>query len=739
MRVRGPTLSLGGTAIPGRLEDPTVDLFDGNGARLAANDNWRSAQEPEIAASALAPTDNREPAIIASLNPGNYTAIVRGNNGTRGVALIEMYDLDQPPQADGSTLYLAQMRAQAGTVSTGSGSATLRLAGDQASAVLSFNFTNLSSAVTGIHIHGPGGMILFDLDDAIAQPDGNYTWVFRPVGTMSVADILAALRSGQVYFNIHTSNHPTGEISGFFNFSTGGQSAPAPTPPPALPGGTPTATDAARFLEQSTFGPKTAQRAQVRAQGFEAFLNEQFNAPPSYLLPLVDASGVNPPAFAQVQDAFWNRAIAAPDQLRQRVAFALSEILVVSADSAGLGNEGVGLATYYDVLVRDAFGNFRTLLGDVTLNPTMGRFLDMLRNAKADPARGTLPNENFARELLQLFSIGLYRLHPDGSLALSSLNLPIETFGQEAILGLSQVFTGWTFFHTGTPRWYGVAPNYRLPMISVASQHETAAKTILDGVALPANQSAREDLDSALDTIFAHPNVGPFVCQQLIQRLVTSNPSPGYVHRVASVFNDNGQGVRGDMRAVVRAILMDYDARGAVRTGQGYGHLREPVLRLTSLLRAFDASTPSGVFNITGYSALGQTPLRAPTVFNFFSPDYQAPGAIAAANLKSPEFEITTETTVTTIANYLRTAINTGLGPSTNRATLNLSYELSIAGDSAQLVDHLNGVLMASEMAPDMRTILINTLERIPATNAAERVRTAVYLIVTSPDYVIQK
>ncbi len=273
----------------------------------------------------------------------------------------------------------------------------------------------------------------------------------------------------------------------------------------------------------------------------------------------------------------------------------------------------------------------------------------------------------------------------------------------------------------------------------MASQHETAAKTILDGVTLPANQTAPKDLDDALDTIFAHPNVGPFVCQQLIQRLVTSNPSPGYVYRVASIFNNNGQGVRGDMRAVVRAILMDYDARGALRTGQGYGHLREPVVRLTSLLRAFNATTPERPIQHHRLLRARADPLRAPSVFNFFSPDYQAPGAIAAAHLKSPELQITTETTVVTIANYLSTAINTGLGPSSNRATLNLTYELSIATNSAQLVDHLNGVLMASEMSPAMRTILINTLDQIPTSNPTERVRTALYLIVTSPEYVVQK
>jgi len=352
------------------------------------------------------------------------------------------------------------------------------------------------------------------------------------------------------------------------------------------------------------------------------------------------------------------------------------------------------MPAYVDVLVRGAFGNFRDLLQDITLNPAMGRYLDMLRNNKANAARGTIPNENFAREILQLFSIGLYRLNLDGSLTLDSQGIPLATYDQDAVLGLSATFTGWYFAQSGTPVWNGVTPNYRLPMVNVASHHETAAKNILDDVMLSAGQTAEQDLGIALDTIFNHPNVGPFLCRQLIQRLVTSNPSPGYVYRVASIFNNNGQGVRGDLRAVVRAILMDYDARGPVKTGQGEGHYREPVVRLTNLLRAFRASTPTATFYVTGASALGQVPLQAPTVFNFFAPDYSAPGAIAAAGLKSPELEITTETTVITIANFLRSAINSGLGPAANRITLNLTNEQTLAADPAMLVDHLDRLLL---------------------------------------------
>jgi uncharacterized protein (DUF1800 family) len=454
----------------------------------------------------------------------------------------------------------------------------------------------------------------------------------------------------------------------------------------------------------------------------------------------VDASGVNPPTITQTRDAWWTHAIAGPDQLRQRVAFALSEILVVSNTTGNLGEQPGALPTYYDVLVRGAFGNFRQLLEDITLNPAMGRYLDMLRNDKANAARTRIPNENFARELMQLFSIGLYRLNLDGSMTLDAAGFPIETYGQEAILGTAAVCTGWTFFQANTPYVFNPPANWRSPMVNVPTRHSTDAKTILDGVMLPANQSAAEDLKTTLDTVFNHPNVGPFICRQLIQRLVTSNPSPGYLYRVASVFNNNGQGVRGDLQAVVRAILMDYDARGSAKTTQGAGHVREPVIRLTNLLRAFGATSPDGRFSIRGANAnLGQEAMHSPTVFNFFSPDYSAPGAIAEAGLKSPELEITNETTVVTVANYLRTGINGGLGPSTARVTLNLSNEIAMAANPPQLVDHLNTLLMASNMSPAMRSVLINAVTQIPVTNPTERVRTAIYLLINSPEFAVDK
>src|SRR5205085_1841882 len=423
------------------------------------------------------------------------------------------------------------------------------------------------------------------------------------------------------------------------------------------------------------------------------------------------------------------------DQLRQRVAFALSETLVVSINSAGLGNAPFALPAYYDVLVRDAFGNYRQLLEDITLNPAMGAYLNMLQNDKANPARGTSPNENYARELMQLFSIGLYNLNLDGSLTLSSSGFPIATYGQNEILGTAAVLTGWTYAQPGAanPVFFPGAQDWRDPMINIASHHQTTAKTILNGVTLPANQTAAQDLKTMLDTIFNHPNVGPFICRQLIQRLVTSNPSPGYVYRVASAFDDNGHGVRGDLKAVVRAILLDYDARGPNKTGQGAGKLKEPALRLTSLYRGLSNTPADGVYSFWLADEFGQIPLFSPTVFNFFSPDYSAPGAIALAGLASPEFQITTETTVVEQANTIYAALFWQDIP------LDLSFEETMAADPSALVDYLNRVFMSGAMSSEMRTVLTDTITKLPADDAEQRVLSALWLVLNSPEYVIDK
>src|SRR3954470_3656975 len=488
VRARGPSLFLNGVPIAGRLMDPAIELRDANGALIKANDNWRTDQQAEIAASSIAPTDDHEPAVVWTLAPGNYTTIVRGVNNTTGIALVEMYDLDQPPSADGSTLYLTELRPQGAATSQGSGTATLKLASDGKSAVISYTYSNLTGPITGMHVHASDGTILFDIDAATPQPDGSLIWVFGQVGNFSAADILNLIRGGQTYVNIHTALYPSGEIKGFFNLSTGAQTAPVPSPPPALPAGTPTVAAAGRFLSQATFGATDALISQVQSQGYDAFLNAQFAAPMTSHLAFVDAAFAalpspspspsatpNQPTLTMTNDAWWTNAIAGQDQLRQRVAFALSETLVVSINSAGLANRPFALPAYYDVLVRDAFGSYRQLLEDITLNPAMGAYLNMLQNEKANPSRGTLPNENYARELMQLFSIGLYNLNLDGSLTLSSTGFPIATYNQDAVLGTAAVLTGWTYAQPGvaTPVFRPAVPNWRDPLINIASRHET--------------------------------------------------------------------------------------------------------------------------------------------------------------------------------------------------------------------------------------------------------------------------
>jgi len=617
----------------------------------------------------------------------------------------------------------------------GSGTATLKLAGDEASAVIAFSYSNLSSSVTGVHVHGPANLgqsagILFDVDAAPRRADGTYLWTFVPVGTNSVADIVAAIKAGRTYFNVHTTNNPTGEILGFFNLSGGSQSVPTPTPPPPLSSGTPTAEDASRFLNQCTFGATTALIQKVQQQGFNAFLSEQFLLSATSHLAFFD-NQPQPAGRDDVMNSWWTIAMTAPDQLRQRVAFALSEILVVSFNNGALANDPVSIAAYADILANDAFGNYRQILQDVTLSPTMGVYLDMLRSDIADPSTGSHPNENYPRELMQLFSIGLFRLNIDGSLALDADGLPIPTYDQSEVSGLAAALDGWTF--AGSADFWNGDPNYRAPMISFQEHHTPEAKKILNGVIIPAGQTAQGDLQQALDTIFNHPNVGKFIGRELIQRLVTSNPSPGYIYRVAQAFDNNGSGVRGDMQAVIRAVLLDYDARGASKTGPGAGKEKEPVIRLTNLYRSITNNPAHGIYSFYLADEFGEVPFNSPTVFNFFTPDYVAPGAIASAGLLSPEFQITTETTVVEQANTIYAALFWQNIP------LDLTQEEALAADPAALVDHFNATLMNGVMSSEMRTVLIGTIGQLPSDDPQERVLSALWLIFNSPEYVVEK
>ena len=758
VRALGPSLA---AAVPGALANPSMELKNASGQTVASSDDWSSANAAQITGYGLAPTNVLDSALVASLAPGSYTAIVRGVNAGEGVGLVEVYDVDPAAIVPaGGTLYLSSLRPPAGVISAAAGSAALQVNAAGTSALLSVDYGNLTSPITSAHLEGPGGVNVFDLSPLVRQLDGTYLWTFAPAGSYSVAQILALLQSGQVTLRVYTSTNPSGELVGSFSASAAGSSFTVPPDPPALPSGPPSDADAARFLSQAAFGatggPATdpASVQAVMQKGYGTWLNEQFALPASTLLPLqppLNTDG-SAPNKNSAYYGWWKLSVTAPDQLRQRVAYALSQILVVSTESSNLNNQPYAIAAYYDVLLNGAFGNFRTLLEQVTLNPGMGEFLDMLKNKKGTTT--TNPNENFAREVLQLFSVGLYQLHPDGTLKLDSRGLPVATYAQDVIKGFARVFTGWTYSNAGTN--FNAGPTYPVsvttPMVIFPAQHEPGSKLLLNGVTLAAvttatADTANKDLKDALDNIFNHPNVGPFLARQLIQRLVASNPSPAYVYRVAKVFDNNGSGVRGDLRAVVRAILTDYEARTTTNLAfPGAGRLLEPVLRVSKAVRALGGKSVNGTW-LVGFldSTLGQTPLASPTVFNFYAPDYAAQGDIAEAGLVSPEFGITNDSTIVTTASYFRQLAFDGIGGSGNdRVRLDYSPFLADAGSNpGLLVDRLNLMLMSNQMPAPMRDRVVAALNLVNAGTTAdlqlERVRTAVYLILASPQFSAQR
>lgn len=798
-------------------------------------------------------------------------------------------------------------------------------------------------------IQGMAGRILFDLD--ATQPDvyGNYTWAFTASLSHSVADLLAAIEGGYAQFNLRTLSYPGGEIGGAF-VPVGGSQFFVP-PGPSVPAELTISSDPAiakpeivRFLQQATFGARHDSDGAapwdpdsieaVQALGYQAWVNSQLALPagpnpetlnvvpmpptaiyatpatgrltPNALVPTYFGSGPlcsfireyyqrypvsstdtggNSQNSDEIWRAWWATMVKAPDQLRHRMAFALSQIVVVSEEGE-LDENSRAVAHYYDLLYYHGLGNFRSILERVTLNPSMGIYLDMLGNKKPNPSSGYIPNENFAREILQLFSIGLMRLHPDGTPVLSLAGLPVPTYEQDNVVGFAHTFTGWNY--------PGSSSDKITPMTPRASDHDTGAKLLLDEAMLPALSPATVDscnaeLAAAIDIIFHHPNTGPFVCRQLIQRMVTANPSPAYVYRVASVFNDNGSGVRGDLSAVARAILLDPEARNQLpRSQPGFGHLKEPVVRATQMLRAFKAFSyaernfgstldlgsvicatqanidllqplPTTDFTIgtattpytvvDGYplaagnvilvksqtvpaengiylfsangspltrwesadsaaevnqayiriaagtnagktyrqtaavvtvgvsdqtwveqaaanprrrlwgmgstnSGLNQTPLRSPTVFNFFEPNYTLLGKTGDNGLYAPEFQITTETTVINAGNWFydltRYNSSNAAGPFTagqgadhgdpvkRDIKLDLTYERSIASDSGLLLDRIAGLTLSRPLDPRLRTLMANYLETLPEATDADRMKRigeALYLFSLTPEF----
>ncbi|WP_157817686.1 DUF1800 family protein [Candidatus Thiodictyon syntrophicum] len=512
------------------------------------------------------------------------------------------------------------------------------------------------------------------------------------------------------------------------------------------------AAEAVRLLTQATFGPTKPDLAQVMLQGQTAWIDAQLGAAPTThadaLATVRGASGT--PGNRELRVRAWlDRAVTAPDQLRQRVAFALSEILVVSDTQPALAtNEGeLGLVDYYDLLVRGAFGTYRDLLGAVTLHPVMGQYLNMAGNRKADPVLGTVPDENFAREILQLFALGLWQLGPDGTRVLDAEGNPVPSYTQAEVMQFARVFTGWDFaVQSG-------ADKYRRPLVLDPAQHEDGPKTLLGGESLPAAQGGAADLEQALDNIAAHPNLPPFIARQLIQRLVTSNPSPAYVGRVAAAFADSG----GNLGETLRTLLLDPEARDGTpdpldglaaanpelaSPGPAYGKVREPLLALTALWRGLGIDPAAIRLRLDQLTPLGQVPLSAPSVFNFFKPDHQHPGEIADLGLYSPEFEAIDEKQVIGAATVID---DWTLGAA---AHYDLTMELAFTaagGDKA--ADHLNLLFLGGRMSEILRQTLKDELLgsggggtcAVGDQRQTERALGAVYLILTSPEFQTQR
>jgi uncharacterized protein (DUF1800 family) len=550
------------------------------------------------------------------------------NTTAAGVApgyLCSRYYPPLPANIPG-TLYSANLLALPGAVSDGVGAATLRVSADGTQATLTFQLNNLVGGLTDENISGdpylasPSVQVLYDISKP--QANGSYLWTIKAVPNLAVSDINELIREGKATFNILTTAFPNGEIGGHFTLANGTQTFTPPPAPPAWTDDSANANAVVRFLSQATFGASSNDIANVQSLGYAGWIANQFSIPPTHALTNVLANPYADPTQPYQSplwfNTWWQNSVTAPDQLRQRVAFALSEIFVVSENSV-LVNNADALSSYYDMLVNGAFGNFRALLKNVTLHPAMGLYLGMQGNNAGSIITGLHADENYAREIQQLFSIGLDRLWPDGTLILNSQDNLVPTYSQNTVMGFASVFTGWNYYQTNQANgrlpsnWYPPYNGTNL-MVLVPTHHELGTKLLLDNVMLPAAQGAQaystnasydaycsQDLESAINSIYNNPNVGPFICRQLIQRLVTSNPSRDYVYRVAQVFNDDGYGVRGDMQAVVQAILLDYEARSPDLISQpGYGKQREPLLRATALARAFPAPpTVSGTYSQT--------------------------------------------------------------------------------------------------------------------------------------------
>lgn len=523
-----------------------------------------------------------------------------------------------------------------------------------------------------------------------------------------------------------------------------GPAASPPSPPPPVaspPPPTVTAAQASRFLAQATMGTTRTAISDVTSMGFSAWITAQFGMKRATThWDWLVASGYNVSGNINNEAGFdatlWRQMIVEPDQLRQRIGFALLDMLVVGIDGVSLNWKQFAVAAYVDVLLDNAFGNYRTILEAITTNAAMGSFLTFLNNRKASAATGAQPDENYARELMQLFTLGLNRLNPDGTIV-SSAGAAVETYGQSDVSQLARIFTGLQLASSDST----TPDRYRLPLVMNAGLNETGASTFLGTTVSGGGMAA---IKAALDTIFAHPNLPPFVSRQLIQRLVTSNPSPAYVGRVSAAFADNGGGVRGDMKAVIRAILLDDEARSdAALSSASAGKLREPIIRLTNWARSFGATSASSAWAIGDTSSastrLAQSTGRSQTVFNFFRPGYvPANTAIAAAGLVAPEFQLVNEQSAVAYVNFMHLVVADTIGD----VKADYSDLTSIAADSFALVDEVNLRLAANQLSAATLTAIRSAVDSVAPTTTngpVNRVAIAILLTLASPDYLVAR
>lgn len=534
--------------------------------------------------------------------------------------------------------------------------------------------------------------------------------------------------------------------------------------------------DMARMLTQASYGVSQAGMVDIGQYAtIEAWIDAQMALPATAQLP--DVKNLGHSSFRPARHyVWWDTALNADDQLRQRVAFALSEIFVVSDIDYTLGNSQHGIVNYYDMLAANAFGGFRDLLEQITLHPVMGIYLSMVRNEKADAQRNIRPDENFAREIMQLFTIGLYKLDEGGEPV--PLDNPEPAYTQADVEEYARVFTGWNF--ADSPEWQSIdlTPYDKISALVPQEQfHDSGSKQLLGGVVAPAGLTAREDLDVALDSLFAHQNVGPFISKALIQRLVSSNPTRDYVERVAAVFSDDGKGVRGNLGAVVKAILLDDEARQVSRNSSG--KLKEPLLRATHMMRALNAvpgASSDGKFHMYSKTAdqvddiFGQSVLSSPSVFNFFSPSYLASVSTGGGQnasdqaklLYAPELQILNESLVSAANNDLHSVVYGGHNRIKGRsraAMINIDEPMAVLRKGRDVyLNHMNVLLMSGMMSGDMQKLLAGylteTVNAGPNAKSSEidqklgsmddkqletMVLDTVFMMLASPEFMVQR